>query len=311
MTEILPAEIDAVRAGEPSNCAASCCSSTPQGARRGADRGAAQGLPVQIAPRRRPNSGQAHALRARADAREADAMTARPPEAKRDLLETSFTPILRRIWSAMPSVLAAVFVDLEGECIDYVSSLDPFEAKVSAAHALVLVDAIRAARSKLGMRRADCAVDYGVRTRALGAAGQRRVRARAGALARRRITRKCGPCCRARVGNFARRWVPTRRVGAGQRRARGDRARRGRLGRTRRAAYTERGTRVVIADVLGRWIEALERCGGESVLLPRAHAGRTGAYTRARSPRARIGLARACRDARTLERCRPECGPIA
>ena len=79
-------------------------------------------------------------------------MTARPPEAKRDLLETSFTPILRRIWSAMESVLAAVFVDLEGECIDYVSSLDPFEAKVSGAHAFVLVDTIRAVRTKLGMQ---------------------------------------------------------------------------------------------------------------------------------------------------------------
>jgi hypothetical protein len=78
-------------------------------------------------------------------------MTGRPPESKRDLLETSFTPILRRIWDALPTVLAAVFVDLEGECIDYVSSLDPFEAKVSGAHAFVLVDSIRAGKGKLGL----------------------------------------------------------------------------------------------------------------------------------------------------------------
>jgi len=72
-------------------------------------------------------------------------------EAQRDLLETAFTPILRRIWNAIPTVLAAVFIDLEGECIDYVSSLDPFEAKVSAAHGLVLMSALRSARAKLGL----------------------------------------------------------------------------------------------------------------------------------------------------------------
>ncbi|MFI5306521.1 MAG: hypothetical protein ACHQ53_04160 [Polyangiales bacterium] len=78
-------------------------------------------------------------------------MTKRPEEAQRDLLETAFTPILRRIFGALQGALAAVFVDLEGECIDYVSSLDPFEAKVSAAHALVLMSALRAARGKLGL----------------------------------------------------------------------------------------------------------------------------------------------------------------
>ncbi len=80
-----------------------------------------------------------------------DQMT-RGPEAPRDLLETAFTPILRRVRNAAPGVLAAVFVDVEGECIDYVSTLDPFEAKVSAAHALVLVAALRAAPARLGMR---------------------------------------------------------------------------------------------------------------------------------------------------------------
>ena len=79
-------------------------------------------------------------------------MTTRPPEARRDLLETAFTPILRRLWSSAPAVLAAVFVDMEGECIDYVSSLDPFEAKVNAAHALVLMEALRDARAKLGLK---------------------------------------------------------------------------------------------------------------------------------------------------------------
>jgi predicted regulator of Ras-like GTPase activity (Roadblock/LC7/MglB family) len=79
-------------------------------------------------------------------------MTRRPPEAQRDQLESAFTPLLRKLWNATPSMLAAAFVDLEGECIDYVSSIDPFEAKVSAAHALVLMDGLRAARQKLGLR---------------------------------------------------------------------------------------------------------------------------------------------------------------
>jgi hypothetical protein len=78
-------------------------------------------------------------------------MTGRRQEAKRDLLETGFTPILRRIWASMPLVLAAVFVDMEGECIDYVSALDPFEAKVSAAHAHMLLMALRSSRSRLGL----------------------------------------------------------------------------------------------------------------------------------------------------------------
>jgi hypothetical protein len=66
-------------------------------------------------------------------------------------MESAFTPILRKAWTAAPALLAVAFVDPEGECIDYVSSLDPFEAKVCAAHALVLVDGMRAARAKLGL----------------------------------------------------------------------------------------------------------------------------------------------------------------
>jgi hypothetical protein len=78
-------------------------------------------------------------------------MTRRPPEAQRDQLESAFTPILRTLWAAAPSMLSAAFVDLEGECIDYVSSIDPFDAKVSAAHALVLMNGLRASRHKLGL----------------------------------------------------------------------------------------------------------------------------------------------------------------
>lgn len=79
-------------------------------------------------------------------------MTRRPPEAERDQLESAFTPILRRLWEASPAVLAAAFVDAEGECIDYVSSIAPFEAKVCGAHARVLMDDLSERGHKLGLR---------------------------------------------------------------------------------------------------------------------------------------------------------------
>ena len=78
-------------------------------------------------------------------------MDRRPKEGPRDELETAFTPILRRVWSEVPSVLCAAFVDHEGECIDYVSSLDAFEAKVSAAHATMLMSELRNRQRKLGL----------------------------------------------------------------------------------------------------------------------------------------------------------------
>jgi hypothetical protein len=74
----------------------------------------------------------------------------RQPEVERDQLETSFTPILRQVYDALDHVLAIIFVDVEGECIDYVSSIDPFECKVAGAHMLVLMHALRDSREKLG-----------------------------------------------------------------------------------------------------------------------------------------------------------------
>ncbi|HJK99086.1 MAG TPA: hypothetical protein RMF84_17820 [Polyangiaceae bacterium LLY-WYZ-14_1] len=60
-------------------------------------------------------------------------------EAPRDQAESEFTPILRRLWARDETVLAVAFVDQEGECIDYCSSLDPFDAKIAGAHMLVVV----------------------------------------------------------------------------------------------------------------------------------------------------------------------------
>jgi hypothetical protein len=73
------------------------------------------------------------------------------PEASREELETTFTPMLRRAWDLIPDATMLAFVDQEGECIDYVSAIDAFEAKVLAAHAFTLLHQIcyRAGRLSL------------------------------------------------------------------------------------------------------------------------------------------------------------------
>jgi predicted regulator of Ras-like GTPase activity (Roadblock/LC7/MglB family) len=55
-------------------------------------------------------------------------------ETERDQVESAFTPVLRRLRDHVPALLTAAFVDVEGECIDYVSVLPPYDAKVHAAH---------------------------------------------------------------------------------------------------------------------------------------------------------------------------------
>jgi hypothetical protein len=77
-------------------------------------------------------------------------MVLRRHEAPRDQAESAFTPILRRLWEQLPALLAAAFVDVEGECIDYVSRVEPYEAKVSAAHLHMLVEALAPSWGRLG-----------------------------------------------------------------------------------------------------------------------------------------------------------------
>jgi hypothetical protein len=64
-------------------------------------------------------------------------------EARRDQGESAFTPILRRLFEQVPALLGATFVDAEGECIDYVSAMEPYEAKVAAAHMHMLMSLVR------------------------------------------------------------------------------------------------------------------------------------------------------------------------
>lgn len=62
-------------------------------------------------------------------------------EVGRDLDQSAFTPILRRLLRITPAVLGAAFVDYDGECIDYCSAVDPFDTKVAGAHMqMVAVD---------------------------------------------------------------------------------------------------------------------------------------------------------------------------
>ena len=51
--------------------------------------------------------------------------------------ESEFTDILRRLLYRTAGLLAVAFVDSEGECVDYCSALDPYQAKVAGAQMLV------------------------------------------------------------------------------------------------------------------------------------------------------------------------------
>jgi len=64
-------------------------------------------------------------------------------EGERDQAECSFTPLLREIFALAPQVHAVAFVDVEGECVDYCSSLDAFDTKVFGAHLHMLMENTR------------------------------------------------------------------------------------------------------------------------------------------------------------------------
>lgn len=63
-----------------------------------------------------------------------------PTEAPRDQEESAFTSILRRLFEEISGALAVVFVDDEGECVDYASALSPYDAKVNGAVLRLLAD---------------------------------------------------------------------------------------------------------------------------------------------------------------------------
>lgn len=176
-------------------------------------------------------------------------------EATRDQVESAFTPVLRRLRESIPSVLAAVFVDVQGECIDYASELDPYDAKVNAAHMLMVMDALRRTREKVGAGEPTVleifADERDLWVQRIGdeyvavvvlAPGYDRAELRAA------LSRACGEF-RQEVGldpppwdgGGARLSVRVRASPAGWRYAPED--------------YSADGLRVVITDVLGRWTE--------------------------------------------------------
>lgn len=72
-------------------------------------------------------------------------------ESERDQAETSFTPALRWLLQSRPDILALSFVDEEGECVDYCSVLDPFDAKIAGAQGRVLLGTVRQGLPRHGL----------------------------------------------------------------------------------------------------------------------------------------------------------------
>jgi hypothetical protein len=70
-------------------------------------------------------------------------------EHRRDIDESAFTGVLRSLLRGVPEALLAVFVDDEGECVDYCSSLPPFDAKIAGAQLHVMVHEIAQVVTKL------------------------------------------------------------------------------------------------------------------------------------------------------------------
>lgn len=63
-------------------------------------------------------------------------MSAEGPPLRRNRPESGFGRILAGFLAAQQRVECAAFVDGDGECIDYASCIDPFEAELAGAHLL-------------------------------------------------------------------------------------------------------------------------------------------------------------------------------
>jgi predicted regulator of Ras-like GTPase activity (Roadblock/LC7/MglB family) len=161
-------------------------------------------------------------------------------------------------------VVAAAFVDVDGECIDYISRTDPFEAKVSAAHMHMLLGDVAASFAKIGAGRTSSIeieasrreiwtqrVAEGYVLVAVFAAGSERAQREAA------IALACAEF-RHEVGLEAPPWERSRqRLSVRVRPARG--------WRYAPETYSEGGVRVTITDVIGRWTEAGGVMGDELV----------------------------------------------
>ena len=69
---------------------------------------------------------------------------------RRDRPPTAFATLLEGLYRAHEGILAAVFVDDQGECIDYCTVLDPYEALVSAATWLTVTSELTRVAERVG-----------------------------------------------------------------------------------------------------------------------------------------------------------------
>jgi predicted regulator of Ras-like GTPase activity (Roadblock/LC7/MglB family) len=69
---------------------------------------------------------------------------------QRDRPDSAFSFILNRFVEVHEEVLAAVVVDCQGECVDYATVIDPYEAKVFGAALLGTTEEITAATRRMG-----------------------------------------------------------------------------------------------------------------------------------------------------------------
>jgi len=76
-------------------------------------------------------------------------VTSRVADPLRDRPDTSLSRKLEEFWRAHEAVQTAVFVDAEGECVDYCSARDPYEAQVAAATWLDVTMHLRASSQRM------------------------------------------------------------------------------------------------------------------------------------------------------------------
>ncbi|MFW5924899.1 MAG: hypothetical protein ACOC9O_01045 [Myxococcota bacterium] len=183
-------------------------------------------------------------------------------ESPRDQEESAFTSVLRRLWESSPGILAACFVDDEGECVDYCSTVDPFDAKVSGAYMRVVVDVVGGAVPRLGGGEMHALEAYGLErdlvARRVDPQYLLVVVADVGAVDSRVLDQIEAAVAdlRHEAGVEVPGWDPQAaplevelREAVGWQYA--------------PAAFLERGRRIVVSDVIGMWIESGGAAGGE------------------------------------------------
>lgn len=72
-------------------------------------------------------------------------------EHERDQIESAFTGVLRRLFASDVTIVAVVFVDSEGECVDYCGSLEPYELRVVGAQMQVVINNLRGPLMRLSL----------------------------------------------------------------------------------------------------------------------------------------------------------------